>query len=118
MSVKAIPEGFTAVTPYFNIKGAREAIAFYKKAFGAEEHAAMNGPDGTLMHAELSIAGARFMLSEAARNAPTASSTHLYLNNAQAVWDRAVKAGAKIEMPIMVQPWGDLYGVVSDGFGN
>jgi len=62
--VKPIPEGFHSVTPYLCINGASDAIAFYKKAFGAEELVRSPGPDGTVGHAEIQIGDSRIMLSD------------------------------------------------------
>src|SRR5262245_55485384 len=61
--VRAIPEGYFQLTPFFNVKGADRAIEFYKKAFGAEERAVMKAPDGTVMHAELKIGDSILMMS-------------------------------------------------------
>jgi uncharacterized glyoxalase superfamily protein PhnB len=116
--VKAIPDGFTSVTPVLNIKGAAEAIAFYGKAFGAKEIARMPGPNGMLMHAEIQIGNARIMLSDAIMNPPTQSSTHLYVDDANKVWKQALDAGAKVAMPMQDTFWGDRYGVLTDPFGN
>jgi PhnB protein len=116
--VKAIPEGFTAVTPFFTLKGCAEAIEFYKRAFGAEEVFRMPSPGGAVMHAELRIGGAAIMLSEAMQNEATRSSTHLYVEDADGAWRRAIAAGAEVAMPLEDQFWGDRYGVVTDRWGN
>ena len=62
--VKKIPDGYSAVTPYLTVKGAAQAIDFYKKAFGAEEQMRMNMPDGKVAHAEVRIGGAIVMLHD------------------------------------------------------
>jgi PhnB protein len=116
--VKAIPEGFGTVTPVLNIKGAADAIEFYKKAFGAEEKSRMLGPNGVVMYAELRIGNSPLMLSDALMNPPTQSSTHLFVTDADALWKRAVDAGAVVAMPIADQFWGDRYGVLVDTWGN
>jgi uncharacterized glyoxalase superfamily protein PhnB len=117
--VKAVPEGYATVTPFMNIRGAAEAIEFYKKAFGAEERGGRAlGPDGMIMHAEIKIGNSIVMISDAMRNAPTQSSLHLYVENADERWKRATEAGAKVEMPIANMFWGDRYGVLSDKWGN
>ncbi len=116
--VKAVPDGYTTVTPFLNIKGAAEAIEFYKKAFGAEEKSKAFGPDGKVMHAELRFGNALVMFAESMMNPPTQSSIHLYVDDADAMWKRATAAGCKVEMPIADQFWGDRYGVLSDKFGN
>ncbi len=116
--VNPIPAGHTTVTPFLNVKGAAEAIDFYKKAFGAEEIARMHGPNNSIVHAEIKIGNALIMLSDAIMNTPTASSMHLYVEDCDAWWSRATAAGCKIEMPIADMFWGDRYGVLSDRFGN
>ena len=62
--VQPIPAGYSAVTPYLSIRGAAQAIEFYKKAFGAKEIMRMPGPDGKLGHAEIKIGDSRVMLSD------------------------------------------------------
>lgn len=115
---KAVPEGFTTVTPFLNITGCAEAIEFYKKAFGAEVHRRMPAPDGRIMHCEMRIGNAAVMLADAIRNAPTQSSIHLYVENCDEWWKRATEAGCKVEMPMADMFWGDRYGVLSDKWGN
>jgi PhnB protein len=125
--VQPIPQGFTSVTPYLTIEGAGEAIDFYKRAFGAEEIARMPGPDGNVMHAEIRIGGAVVMLGEACpergalgpkalKGSPV--SVMLYVEDVDAVAERAQKAGAKITMPVADMFWGDRYGTLEDPFGH
>jgi uncharacterized glyoxalase superfamily protein PhnB len=116
--VKAIPDGYHAVTPFLNVKGASDALAFYKKAFGAEERYRHPAPDGSLTHAEFKIGDSIIMISDAMMNPVTKSSLHLYVNDANAAWKRATEAGAKVAMPISDMFWGDRYGVVEDPWGN
>ena len=116
--VNPIPSGYGTVTPFLNIKGASEAIDFYKKAFGAEERTRAPGPNNTVMHAELKIGNSIVMISDAMQVPATHSSLHLYVEDCDALWKRATAAGCKIEMPIADMFWGDRYGVVSDKFGN
>jgi len=124
---KAIPEGFHSVTPHLIIKGASEAIEFYKKAFGAEEIARMPGPGGSIMHAEIIIGDSHIMLNDEfpsfGKLAPksiggTPVTLHLYVNDVDGMFDRAVKAGAKVTMPIADMFWGDRYGQIEDPFGH
>jgi uncharacterized glyoxalase superfamily protein PhnB len=125
--VKAIPEGMHSVTPHLICAGAANAIEFYKKAFGAEEGGRMPGPDGKLMHAMIRIGGSPVMLVDempewgalgpkTLKGSPV--TIHLYVENADAVFERAIKAGAKAVMPIADQFWGDRYGKLEDPFGH
>ena len=116
--VKAVPEGYHTVTPFLNVNGARDAIAFYKQAFGAEERSISPTPDGKVMHAEVKIGDSIVMVSDAMMNPPTTSSLHLYVQDADAVWAKAVAAGCQVIMPLADQFWGDRYGVVGDKWGN
>ncbi len=118
-NAKAVPDGYTTVTPFLTIKGAAEAIDFYKKAFGAEERGRAPGPNNTIMHAEVKIGNSIVMLCDPMGGTPpTQSSLHLYVEDADAAWNRAVQAGAQVVMPLEDQFWGDRWGVVSDKWGN
>ena len=94
MAVKPVPEGYHTVTPFLTLKDAAGAIEFYKKAFGAQERVRMPTPDGKVAHAELQIGDSVVMLSEALQEPVTSASIYLYVSNADATFDRAVKAGA------------------------
>jgi uncharacterized glyoxalase superfamily protein PhnB len=128
--VKAIPDGFNSLSPHIQVRGAAQAIEFYKKAFGAEEIFRMPGPDGkSIMHAELKFGNSMLMLCEempgegcGCTSPQTAGKTtavlHLYVDDADSLYNRAVKAGAKETMPLMDAFWGDRYGQVTDPFGH
>jgi PhnB protein len=128
--VSPIPEGFRTVTPHMTVSDGRRAIEFYKKAFGAEEICCMPGPGGQgVMHAELKIGDSMLMLNEefpGCEQGPRAPSTlkgttitvHLYVDDADAVFNRAVAAGATPAMPPMDAFWGDRYGCLVDPFGH
>jgi PhnB protein len=127
MSVKPIPDGYHTLTPFLTMRDAARAIEFYKAAFGAEERGVMRAPDGKVLHAELKIGDSIIMLSdefpEYGSVSPQAlngssSGLHIYLDNVDAAFERAVKAGAKVEMPVMDQFWGDRYGKLKDPFGH
>jgi len=128
MAVSPVPSGFHTVTPHLVIRGAAKAIEFYKKAFGATELMVMPGPDGKgVMHAELKIGDSIIFLADEWPNGPQASpekyggtttSMHLYVPNADAAFEKAVAAGAKVEMPLMNMFWGDRFGKVIDPFGH
>ena len=124
--VDPIPEGFHTVTPHLIVKGAAKAIEFYKEAFGAEEVRRMPGPDGKLMHAEIRLGNSRILLadefphwgSHGPRGDSPAVLVHLYVEDADAVYRRALEAGAKPLMSMENQFWGDRYGKVADPFGH
>jgi PhnB protein len=127
-SAQPIPEGYTTVTPSIVVKGAADAIAFYIRAFGAEEISRMSMPGSSLIgHAEIKIGNARVMLTdefpEMGCKGPltvggTSSSLHLYVEDADALYQRAVDAGATPTMPLADQFWGDRFGMVTDPFGH
>ena len=113
-NVKAIPEGYTTVTPFMNIKNAPEALAFYEKAFGAtvvEKHLT---PEGKVGIAIVKIGGSLVHISDAIKDPETHSGTHLYVDNADAWWQRAVDAGCDVRMPLQDTPWGDRFGTLTD----
>jgi len=127
MSVKPIPEGYHTLTPFFTVRDAVRAIEFYKQAFGAQERGVMKGPDGKVMHAELKIGDSIVMLADEfpefgslapESGAGTSMGLHIYVNNVDEAFDRAVKAGAQVEMPVVDQFWGDRYGRLKDPFGH
>jgi uncharacterized glyoxalase superfamily protein PhnB len=117
----------TAITPHLICAGAANAIEFYKKAFGAVEEARLPAPDGRIMHALIRIGGAPVMLVDempewdalgpkALKGSPV--TIHLYVEDVDAVVAKAVKAGAKVTMPVADQFWGDRYGKLEDPFGH
>lgn len=125
--VKPIPDGYHSLTPYLVVSGGAAAIDFYRKAFGAQELMRMPGPDGKLMHAEIKIGDSILMLGDenpqmGARSPKslggTPASVLLYVENVDAVFDRAVKAGAKVVMPVEDMFWGDRYAKLEDPFGH
>ncbi len=124
----AIPRGYRALTPQLTVRGAAQAIDFYKRAFGAEELMRMPGPDGRgIMHAELKIGDSIFFLGDEFPNTGcrsplslggTAGSLHIYVKDVDAAFRRAVEAGAQVRMPVADMFWGDRYGRVADPFGH
>ncbi len=125
--VKPIPEGYAVVTPYLSVKGAAEAIDYYKKAFGATERMRMPGPDGKIGHAEIQIGNSIVMLADespemGARSPKTIGGTPvsllLYVENVDQTVDRAVKAGAKLLRPVEDKFYGDRMGGIEDPFGH
>ena len=124
--VKPIPDGYHTVTPYLVLKGAARAIDFYKQAFGATELLRMPRPDGTLGHAEIKIGTSPIMLADedpamGARSPESFGgspvSILLYVEDADALFARAVRAGGKEVRPMADQFYGDRMGGVSDPFG-
>jgi uncharacterized glyoxalase superfamily protein PhnB len=116
--VNPVPQGFGTVTPFLNVKGAAQAIELYKKAFGAEEIRRTLGPNNMVIHAEIKIGNSIVMISDAMQYPPTQANLHIYVDDCDAMWKRAVDAGCKVETPIQDMFWGDRYGVVEDGWGN
>jgi PhnB protein len=125
--VKAIPEGMHSVTPHLVCAGAADAIDFYKQAFGATEVARVPGPDGKLIHGAVRIEGSVVMLVDenpqwgalgpkTLKGSPV--TIHVYVADVDAFVARAVKAGAKVMMPIDDMFWGDRYGIIEDPFGH
>lgn len=126
-AVKPVPEGFHTLTPHIVVKDLKLALDFYRKAFGAQPHDLCEGPDGRLMHAELKLGDSILMLCEESveygalspLSAKTAGVTlHLYVADADLVYNRALKAGARVRMPLADMFWGDRYGQLVDPFGH
>jgi PhnB protein len=127
MATKAIPEGYRTATPYLIVKGAADAIEFYKRAFGATEMLRMADPQGRVGHAEIRIGDSVIMLADEhpamGYRSPRALggssvSILLYLENVDAVFDRAVSAGGKALRPVTNQFYGDRSGTLEDPFGH
>jgi len=127
MATKSIPTGYHSITPSLVVRRAADAIEFYKRAFGAEEVSRMPGPDGTIMHAELRFGDSIVMLGEEneqwGQKSPLSTnglpiSLHLYVDDADAVFENAIKAGATVRYAMEDAFWGDRYGKVADPFGH
>lgn len=123
-----IPEGFHTVTPHLIFDNAAQAIDWYKKALGAEEKERAVGPDGKIMHADLQIGNSRIMLNDAMNGGTSAQtlggspvSFWVYVQDCDAVFNRAVGAGASVAPgpmgQMMDQFWGDRSGSFTDPFG-
>jgi PhnB protein len=126
-SVKPIPEGYHNVTPYLFVRSAASAIDFYKNVFSAAEVVRMAGSNGKIMHAELRIGDSIVMLAD--ENPPTGVMSpqtiggfsvglHVYVENVDAVIQKAVENGAKMLRPIKNQFYGDRSGSLLDPFGH
>lgn len=118
--VKPVPDGYTAVTPYLVAEDAPRLIDFLVEAFGAVERMRMPMPDGGVAHAEVEIAGAAVMLGSASPpDFPSvAAQLHLYVEDADAVYARAVAAGATAIAEPADQFYGDRLGRIADPAGN
>ncbi len=127
MAVEPIPSGYHSVTPYIIVDGGAQAIEFYTKAFGAEEMARMPGPEGRIMHAEIKIGDSPVMLADefpdmgakgpkAFGGSPT--SLMIYVEDVDAVFGRALEAGATEVRAVQNQFYGDRSGTLKDPFGH
>jgi PhnB protein len=125
--VKPIPEGYATITPYLIVKGAANAIDFYKKVFGATERMRMPGPDGKIGHAELQIGGSNVMLADESTEMNTRSPKAvggspvglvLYVENVDKTVEKAVGAGAKLKTKVEDKFYGDRMGTIEDPYGH
>lgn len=126
-SVAPVPDGFRTITPYLYVRNAPEAIAFYERAFGAIERFRLVDDDSDrVRHAEIELGSSRLFLTDVPLApetiTPSVDSTspvwlYLYVSSPDALFDRAVAAGAEVVTPMGDQKWGDHYGCVSDPFG-
>jgi PhnB protein len=126
-NVKPVPDGYTTVTPYLVVRGAADAITFYKKAFGAQEIMRMPGPGGRIMHAEIKIGNAMLMLAEEApemgNKSPQALggspvSIFLYVPDVDKTFQQAVSSGAQSKMAPADMFWGDRFSKLTDPYGH
>ena len=125
--VKPIPDGYHTVTPYFTVRDAARAVEFYKQAFGATELMRMAEPDGKIRHAEIRIGNSPIMIGDefpefsemrsfqGLGGSPV--SVYLYVEDVDAMFNRAVAVGAKVRSPIKDEFYGDRVGAVEDPYG-
>lgn len=125
--VKAVPEGSHTITAHLVVRDADKAIEFYKKAFGAQTVGVHHSPDGKVMHADLKIGDSHVMLADEfpqmGSKAPQSLGgspvvLNIYVEDVDALFNRAVGAGATVTMPLANQFWGDRYGQIVDPFGH
>ena len=125
--VKPIPEGNHTITAALIVRDGKKAIEFYKTAFDAKLLNVMNGPDGSVMHAELKIGDTKIYLGEEhpdmGARSPLALggspvSLNIYTEDCDAMFKKAVAAGATVKMPLDNMFWGDRYGKLTDPFGH
>ena len=124
---KPIPDGYHTATPYLIVKGAAQAIDFYKKAFGATELMRMPQPGGKIGHAEIKIGDSPIMLADESPDVGARSpqsiggspvSIMLYVEDVDRIFSQAVAAGAKVKRPVADQFYGDRTGGIEDPFGH
>lgn len=122
-AAKPVPDGYHTITPQLTLDNAARTIEWYKTALGAEEVGRSAGPDGKIMHAELKIGDSRIMVNDVMMGkgpkqlGGSPASLWLYVNDCDALFKRAVGAGAEVRMPLADQFWGDRGGAVADPEG-
>ena len=125
--VNPVPEAYRGATPYLSVRNAACAIEFYKQAFGAREVLQLKHPDGKVSHAELRIGDAPIMIADEFPEVNfispqsiggTSVNILVYVNDVDALVERATAAGAKLVRPVMDQPYGGRVGVLQDPFGH
>ncbi len=125
-TIKAIPDGIHTITPHIVVRGAGQAAEWYKKALGAQERGRIPVPGGKYMQIALWFGDSAVMLADEFPEAGVLSPQaiggtpvvlHLSTENVEAVWKRAVEAGAEVVQPLQDQFWGDRYGQILDPFG-
>lgn len=125
-NVKPIPERYHSLTPNLVCNNAAAAIDFYKKVFGATEVERHPGPDGKVIHAELKIGDSTIFLNDSMGKlaaSPEAGASnlmylHLYVPDVDAIFNRAVTSGARVDSPVQDMFWGDRYGKLTDPYGQ
>ncbi len=127
MTVKPISDDYRTVTPYLSISSAKDAIEFYKLAFGATEIFRLNTPTGDIAHAEIKIGDSVIMLAEPCEDSPMPSpdtlggstvAVHLYVEDVDAMFEQAIDAGALDIKSVEDQFYGDRMGTLKDPFGH
>lgn len=126
-TVKPVPDGYPRIIPYLSVDGASAAIDFYTTVLGARERMRMPGPDGRVGHAELEIGDSMLMLADASPEmggstpkalGGTPVTIMVYVDDVDAVFERALGAGATAERPVENQFYGDRAGQFVDPFGH
>ena len=125
--VKAIPDDYPRLTPYLIVEGASDAIDFYSSVLGAEERFRLPAPGGRVGHAELQIGDSVIMLADQSPEMDardpnnvggTPVSLHVYVEDSDAVFERAIQAGARKLRPVEDRFYGDRSGAFEDPFGH
>jgi len=126
-TAKSLPDGMHTLNPHLVCADCAGAIEFYRKAFGAKEEMRLPREDGKLMHASMRVGDSMLLLMdefpEWGAKGPrlvggTPVTIHMVVDDVDAVFARAVDAGAKAVMPPADQFWGDRYGVIEDPYGH
>ena len=119
MAVKPIPDGYHSITPYLSVPGVAKLLDFLKQAFEAQELHRMPRPDGTIMHAAVRIGDSLVMMGEPMGSAPPMFGTlYLYVHDVDAVYKRALQAGATSTSEPADQFYGDRSAGIKDPLGN
>lgn len=119
MTVKPIPDGYHTITPYLVVRDAASLIGFLQQAFDARESERIEAPDSSIIHAEVRIGDSVVMMGDAGENNPPMQTMlHLYLEDCDAAYRRALAAGATSLREPEDQFYGDRTGGVKDAFGN
>ncbi|NLU73960.1 VOC family protein [Streptomyces sp. HNM0575] len=125
--VKAVPDGYAELTAYLSVADADEAIAFYTRAFGAKELSRYTAPDGMVPHAQIQIGGTIVMLSDESPAAGlpgpkvlggTPVTLYLFVEDVDATFAQALRAGAQETRPVQDHFFGDRTGQLTDPFGH
>jgi len=127
MPVKAIPDGYHSITPYLSIKGASNAIEFYKKAFDAIELFRLDMPGGIIGHAEVQIGNSRIMIADPCDDVSfgdpktlggSTVGLYVYVDDVDKMYSQSLATGAKSINPVEDQFYGDRIGTIEDPYGH
>lgn len=122
-AAKPVPEGYHTITPQLTLNNAAKTIDWYKNAFGAEEIGRSLSPDGKIMHAELRLGNSRVMVNDVMMGkgpkefGGSPAALWVYVDDCDALFTRALDAGAELRMPLEDQFWGDRGGAIADPEG-
>lgn len=126
--VAPVPEDFHTITPHLVVSGVAQAVEFYQKAFDASELYRNLAPDGvSVMHSEMLLGDSRFFVNDEFPDygvlspkalGGSATTLHLYVEDVDMFFQRAIEAGAEVAMPLSDTFWGDRYGILADPFGH
>jgi PhnB protein len=123
-AAKPVPEGFQTITPQLTLDNAAEGIEWYKRALDAKEVSRSLGPDGKVMHGDIVIGNSHFFVNDVMMGMKgpkgfggSPASFWLYVENSDALFKRAIDAGATEQMPVADQFWGDRAGCIADPAG-